>query len=70
MVSMKGSRIATIPSETGSGALAAECAIGADPWPDSFEKRPLFTPLLIANATVAPRNPPVAAVPVKTVEKR
>ena len=66
---MKGSRIATIPSETGSCALAAEWAIGAEPWPASLENNPLLTPLLNANANPAPKNPPAAAVPVKASSK-
>ncbi len=61
--------MATMPSETGSCALAAECAIGADPWPASLENKPLFTPLLKVNAKPAPRNPPAAAVPVKASVK-
>ncbi len=55
-----------MPSETGSCAFAAACAIGADPCPASFENRPLFTPLLNAKVKPAPRNPPIAAVPVNT----
>ena len=65
MVSINGSKIETIPSETGSLALAAACAIGAEPCPASFEKSPRLTPRLKANEMVAPRNPPVAAEPVK-----
>ena len=41
---MKGSNSATTPSETGSSVLAAEWAIGAEPCPASFEKRPRRTP--------------------------
>jgi AGCS family alanine or glycine:cation symporter len=40
-VSINGSNKDTIPSETGSLVLAAECAIEADPTPASFEKAAL-----------------------------
>ena len=43
-VSIKGSNKATIPSETGSFVLAAECAIAAEPTPASFEKAALLNP--------------------------
>ena len=66
IVSINGSKIETIPSETGSCARAAECAIGADPCPASFENNPRFTPWLNANAKLAPINPPTAEVPEKT----
>ena len=61
--------MATIPSLTGCSALAAACAIGAEPCPASLEKRPRFTPLLNAYAMVAPRNPPAADEPVNTSAK-
>ena len=62
IVSIKGSRMATKPSDTGSLPLAEACAIGALPCPASLEKRPLPTPLFNAKAIEAPRKPPVAAV--------
>ena len=43
-VSIKGSNNATIPSDTGSFVLAAECAIEAEPTPASFEKAALLKP--------------------------
>ena len=43
-VSISGSSSATTPSETGSSVLAAEWAMGAEPWPASLEKRPRWTP--------------------------
>ena len=43
-VSINGSNKDTIPSETGSFVLAAECAIEADPTPASFEKAALLKP--------------------------
>jgi hypothetical protein len=36
-VSMKGSSPATMPSRTGSRVRAAECTMGEEPWPASFE---------------------------------
>ena len=57
---MKGSRRATTPSETGSSVFAAECAIGADPCPASFEKSPRRTPYM----SVTRKAPtPVPATP-------
>jgi len=41
---------------------AAAAAIGALPRPDSLEKTPRETPILIVNITVAPAKPPEAAV--------
>ena len=43
-VSMNGSSPATIPSRTGSRVRAAECTIGEDPWPASFEYSARFMP--------------------------
>ena len=54
---------------TGFGVLAAAAAIGAEPNPDSLEKTPLDTPILIVCITVAPRKPPTAAVGVNACLK-
>jgi hypothetical protein len=54
MVSMNGSSSATTPSDTGSSVLAAEWAMGAEPWPASLEKRPRRTPHISVS-----RNAPV-----------
>ena len=60
MVSMNGSSNATTPSETGSSVLAAECAMGADPCPASFENSPRRTP----HMSVSKNAPvPVPATP-------
>ena len=69
IVSIKGSNIATSPSETGCLVLAEACAIGALPCPASLEKSPRPTPLLNAKEREAPRKPPVAADPEKTPSK-
>ena len=53
-VSMNGSSNETIPSVAGSLVLTAECAIGADPIPASFEKTALLKPKI-----KTPKNPPV-----------
>ena len=45
--------------------FAAACAIGELPSPASFEKTHRETPDLIAIITVAPANPPEAAVVLK-----
>ena len=66
IVSIKGSRIATIPSEHGSFVRAAACAIGAEPAPASLLNNPLFTPLVNAKENPAPKKPPKADVPVNT----
>ena len=47
-VSIKGSKIATMPSATGSLVFAAAWAMGAEPCPASLEYRPRFTPRLKA----------------------
>ena len=44
IVSMNGPSPATMPSRTGSLVFAAACAMGADPWPASFEKSARFIP--------------------------
>ena len=54
-----------MPSATGSLVRAEAWAIGAEPCPASLENRPRLTPRLSAKARLAPRNPPVAAEPVK-----
>ena len=40
--------------------------MGDDPWPASFEYKPLATPYFKLIAKLAPKNPPTAAEPVKT----
>ena len=52
IVSMNGPSIATMPSRTGSSTLAVECAIGAEPWPDSFENSPRLSPHEMVSQTV------------------
>ena len=49
--------------------FAAAATIGALPIPDSFEKSPRATPKRMVCASVAPANPPVAAVPLKACSK-
>ena len=59
---MKGSSSATTPSETGSSVLAAAWAIGAEPWPASFENSPRRTP----HIRVTRKAPtPVPAIPAE-----
>ena len=69
IVSINGSKIATIPSLTGCSAFAAAWAMGAEPCPASLENNPRLTPLLKAYAMVAPKKPPEAADPLKTSAK-
>jgi hypothetical protein len=61
-VSMNGSRPATTPSRTGSSVFAAEWAMGADPWPASFEKSARFMPQRNAKPAVPPKKAPWASV--------
>jgi hypothetical protein len=63
-VSMKGSSPATTPSRTGSSVLAAEWAIGADPWPASLENSARFMPKRKAYPAVPPMKAPAASVGV------
>jgi len=58
MVSMNGPMPPTIPSRAGSLVLAAACAIGAEPWPASLEKRARFIPCENAHAREPPTNAP------------
>ena len=69
IVSIKVPVIEINPCSTGSLVFAAAAAIGADPRPDSLEKTPRATPFWMAILTVAPANPPMAAVPVKAPER-
>ena len=69
MVSIKGSRIETIPCSIDFSVLEDACAIGDDPCPASFEYKPLATPYFKLIAKLAPKKPPTAAEPVKTCEK-
>ena len=62
-VSMKGSHKATRPSVAGCLVFTAECAIGAEPRPASFEKAARWKP-----ASSAPITPPAAASPLKAEE--
>ena len=64
-VSIRGSSIEIDPCLMGLLVFAAACAIGELPNPASFEKTPRETPNLIAIITVAPANPPEAAVVLK-----
>ena len=50
---------------TGLRVCAAAATIGAEPIPDSLENKPLAIPKRAAVITVAPTNPPPAAVGVK-----
>ena len=59
----------TIPSSIGFSVLEEACAIGAEPCPASFEYSPLFTPLVRAAATEAPKKPPTAAAGENTCTK-
>ena len=52
----------TSACRTGLRLWAAAATIGAEPRPDSFENRPRATPNRAAISTVAPANPPAAAV--------
>ena len=45
--------------------MAAAAAIGALPKPDSLEKIPFDTPCCKAMIKVLPKNPPIAACPLK-----
>ena len=63
MVSMKVPVMEMRPCSAGHFVLAAAATIGAEPKPDSLEKRPLAIPLRIASMTPAPAKPPAAAVP-------
>ena len=69
IVSMNVPVIETSPCSAGHFTLAAAAAIGALPSPDSFENTPLAMPLRMAIMTVAPRNPPPAAVALKALWK-
>ena len=62
IVSIYGSNKATTPSLVEYGVFAVEWAIAAEPWPDSLENKPLFTPINIVfkNAINAPEATPVA----------
>ena len=55
------------PCSAGHFVFAAAATIGAEPRPDSLENTPLATPLRMAIMTVAPKNPPAAAVGVKAL---
>ncbi len=59
-VSMKGSNRATKPSETGRRVLTAECAMGAEPRPASFENAARCRPTIST-----PKKPPVKASGLK-----
>ena len=57
------------PCSAAHSVFAAAAAIGALPSPDSFEKTPRAIPFRMAIATVAPVNPPTAAVGVNALLK-
>ena len=65
MVSIKVPVMEISPCSAGHFVFAAAATIGALPRPDSLENKPRAIPLRIANIIVAPKKPPVAAVPVK-----
>ena len=69
IVSMKGSTSATTPSETGSSVFAAACAIGAEPWPASFENSPRFTPQIMVSMNTPTPVPATPAVGLKASRK-
>ena len=48
---------------------AAAAAMGAEPRPDSLEKRPRATPIWMTRRIPEPTKPPVAAVPVNASVK-
>ena len=62
---MKGSNIDTTPWSI-DVFFDEACAIGDEPWPASFEYKPLATPYFKLIAKLAPKNPPTAAEPVNT----
>ena len=62
-VSMKVPSMAIMPCCTGWLVRAAAWAMGALPRPASLENTPRATPKRSAAHTVAPANPPAAAVP-------
>ena len=64
-VSIRGPMEETRPSLAGCLDLAAAKAMAAEPWPASFENRPLLTPQIKVIIKVDPMKPPVAADPVK-----
>ncbi|OPZ80127.1 MAG: hypothetical protein BWY76_03451 [bacterium ADurb.Bin429] len=55
----------TSACRTGLRVRAAAATMGADPRPDSLEKRPRAMPKRMAAMMVAPTKPPAAACPVK-----
>ena len=59
--------IAIVPCFTGLLVFAAAWAIGALPNPASLENTPRAIPNLMAIKTVAPANPPVAALPLNAL---
>ena len=67
-VSMNGPSMATMPSRTGSSVLAAAWAMGAEPWPDSLENSPRFTPQVSMKMKPPPAKPPTCAAGWKAAE--
>ena len=67
IVSIKVPVIDTSPCSAGHFVFAAAATIGALPKPASLEKIPRAIPLRIASITVAPKNPPAAAVGLKAL---
>ena len=57
IVSIKGSRIETIPCSIDFSVLEDACAIGDDPCPASFEHKPLATPYFKPTKNKTNREP-------------
>ncbi len=68
-VSMNGSSRATTPSDTGSSVFAAAWAMGAEPWPASFENKPRRTPHIIVTSSAPTPVPATPAVGLKASRK-
>ena len=68
-VSTKTSKIPMSPWRTGWSTWAVAWIMGADPQPASLLNTERESPTLMAWVTVAPRNPPKAALPVKALWK-
>ena len=69
MLSKKTSNVPHRPWRAGWSVSAEACAMGAEPMPASCVNTPRDMPTRHAYMTVAPRKPPVAAVPVKASRK-
>ena len=69
MVSKNTSKVPHRPWRAGWSVSAEACAMGAEPMPASWVNTPRDMPTRHAYMTVAPKKPPVAAVPVKASRK-